>query len=70
MVIIMRTWSVELEVTDYSDDTFTGSYEECVEYIRNNYSDTEDDYQIAEIEVEDGCTTYTYEVIKKDSIEL
>ena len=29
-------WSVELEATLWTDDTFIGTYEECVEWCKKN----------------------------------
>ena len=32
----MKTWSVQLEGTLWTDDTYNGTFEECVEYCKNN----------------------------------
>lgn len=29
-------YSVELEATGYSDDTFNGTYEECLQYMQDH----------------------------------
>lgn len=47
----MKTfYSVELEATQYSDDTFCGTYDECVNYIKE-YEYTQEEARIAKFEV-------------------
>ena len=63
-------WSIETEGNSYADDLFCAdSYVECVEYIKENREWFEQDYQIAKIELEDGCATYTHSIIAKDEVE-
>ena len=66
-------WSVEDERNGYMDDLFIGeTYEECLNYMRANKEDwmtTEYDFQIAQIQIDDGLSTYCYELIKKDEIK-
>ena len=51
----MTFYSVELEATGYEDDTFNGTFEECVEYIKENEYSSEET-RIAKI-VDDGDPT-------------
>ena len=51
------TYSVEIKDTMYTDDIFNGSFEECVEYIKENeYTREENDVRIAKILVDDDNT--------------
>lgn len=61
----MRTYSVEIEPNGYEDDLFNGTFEECVEYCKeNDYTQENSDARIAEIEVDkDGSCTYCYSII-------
>ena len=54
----MKTiYSVEIKDTMYTDDIFNGSFEECVEYIKENeYTKEENDVRIAKILVDDDNT--------------
>ena len=45
-------YSVELEATGFADDTFEGTYEECVEYLKDNKY-TQKDGRIVKL-VDDG----------------
>ena len=57
----MRTWSVELRANLWNDDTFTGTFEECVEYCNEKgYAIDGEEARIAEIDTEDG---YCYHVV-------
>ncbi|MDL2302610.1 hypothetical protein LJC58_09720 [Lachnospiraceae bacterium OttesenSCG-928-D06] len=60
------TWSVEIEGNSWGDDTFNGTYDECVAYCK------EYDYKIdgvvarlAKILVEDGCVAETLEIVEE-----
>lgn len=57
-------WSVELESTGYTDDTFNGTYDECVGYCReNDYH--QDEARMAQIEVdEDNSVVFWHEIIE------
>lgn len=47
-------WSVELIYTGYSDDTFNGTLEECIEYCRKNaYSLDGNEARLAEVLLDD-----------------
>lgn len=63
----MIKWSVELEANSWNDDTFNGTYDECVKYCEeNDYQIDGVNAQLAEIEIDDsGCVTYTHEIIKE-----
>ena len=62
--MMTTTYSVELEATGYADDTFNGTYEECVEYMQE-YGYTAEDGRIAKILVdEDGCMAECLEIIE------
>lgn len=51
------TYSVETEWGSYMDDLFNGSFEECVEYIKEHgYTREEDDVRIAKILLDDDGT--------------
>lgn len=50
-------FSVEIKENDYNDDTFCGTYTECVEYLRDhNY--TQEEARIAKF-LDDGDPTVT-----------
>lgn len=58
----MRTWSVELEVNSWMDDTFNGTFEECVEYCQESgYEINGDEARLAEIDTEDG---FCYSIVE------
>ncbi len=61
----MKTYSVEIEQTEYADDMFVGTFEECVDYIKKEgYNREDNDVRIAEIELDEkGCVDYTYHII-------
>lgn len=63
----MRIWSVELETNSWNNDIFNGTFEECVEYCReNDYTIDGIHARLAEIEVdEDGCWTYCYDIVEE-----
>ena len=51
------TYSVEIKDTMYTDDIFNGSFEECVEYIKEKeYTKEENDVRIAKIIVDEDNT--------------
>ena len=54
----MKTiYSVEIKDTMYTDDIFNGSFEECVEYIKENeYTKEENDVRIAKVIVDEDNT--------------
>ena len=56
----MKTYySVEIEQNGYEDDLFTGTFEECVEYIaEHEYTVEDNDVRIAKI-TDDGDPTVT-----------
>ena len=60
----MKKWSVELEANSWNDDTFIGSFEECIEYCKKyDYKLDGKEARLAEVEVEDGCIVFTYDII-------
>lgn len=63
----MKTWSVEKESNSWMDDTFNGSFEECVEYCKSHSLDINgEEARLAEVEIdEDGCVTYCYDIIEE-----
>ena len=61
----MKTWSVQL-YGDYADDTFNGTFDECVEYCKKYDYKIGENCRLAEIEVnEDGCATYTHQIVEE-----
>ena len=53
----MKTiYSVEIKDTMYADDIFNGSFEECVEYIKEKGYTKENDVRIAKIIVDEDNT--------------
>lgn len=51
------TYSVEIKDTMYTDDIFNGSFEECVEYIKENeYTKEENDVRIAKVIIDEDNT--------------
>ncbi len=58
-------WSVELEATLWSDDIFNGTYEECVDYCKqNNYEIDGSNARLAKILVDDdGCVAETLDIV-------
>ncbi len=63
----MKKWSVELEANSWNDDTFNGTYEECIAYCKeNDYTIDGETARLAEIEVDDdGCVSYTYDIVEE-----
>lgn len=58
----MKTWSVQIG-PDYHDDTFLGGHDECLAYAKSLISEFPDaDIRIAEIEDENGMSTYVYDI--------
>lgn len=51
------TYSVEIEANSYNDDLFNGTFEECVQYCKDNdYTHENSDARIAKILVDDDET--------------
>ena len=71
-------WSVELEATLWTDDTFIGTYEECVEWCKkNDYRIdgkearlarllTENDYVLESLEIVDDLRWPPWMVMTND----
>ena len=60
----MKIWSVQIG-PDYHDDTHLGTHDDCLAYAKKllkNHPDAE--VRIAQIEDENGMSTYTYEIEK------
>lgn len=61
-----KMWSVELEGNSWNDDTFNGTYEECIEYCQEqNYKIDGQDARLAKILVEDGCVLEVLEIVEE-----
>ena len=57
VIIMTTTYSVEIEQTMYADDLFNGSFEECIEYIKEKeLTKEENDVRIAKILVDEDNT--------------
>lgn len=57
----MKIWSVELRDNLWNDDTYTGTFEECIAYCdQNGYDIDGEEARIAEIDSEDG---YCYHIV-------
>lgn len=63
----MKTWSVELEANAWNDDTFNGTFDECLEYCREHeYTVDGKEARLAEIEVDEcNCVVNTYQIIEE-----
>ncbi len=58
-------WSVELEGNSWNDDTFNGSYKECVQYCEKYDYKIGQDARLAKILVEDGCVIEVLEIVEE-----
>ena len=64
----MKTWSVELRDNLWNDDTYTGTFDECVAYCdKNGYDIDGEEARIAEIDSEDG---YCYHIVYSCEVAL
>nr|DAO65198.1 MAG TPA: hypothetical protein [Caudoviricetes sp.] len=64
----MKTlWSVELEGNMWNDDTFNGTFDECVEYCEEyNYLIDGKEARLAKILVdENGCVLEALEIVNE-----
>lgn len=64
----MKTiWSVELEGNMWNDDSFNGTFEECIEYCKeNDYKIDGKEARLAEIVVDDkNCVIDTIQIVEK-----
>ena len=64
----MKTiWSVELERNMWNDDSFNGTFEECIEYCKeNDYKIDGKEARLAEIVVDDkNCVIDTIQIVEK-----
>ena len=63
----MKTlWSVELEANGYEDDTFNGTFEECIEYCKDYDYAIGTDCRLAKILVdEDGFVAECLEIVEE-----
>lgn len=58
----MKIYSVEIEWNSYNDDLFCGTYQECVNYCKEQgYTFNEDGARIALIDEYDG---YCFDIIE------
>lgn len=59
-------WSVELEGNSWNDDSFNGSYEECVDYCnRFGYKVDGQEARLARVLIEDDCVIDTLEIVEE-----
>ena len=63
-----NVWSVEL-FPYYNDDTFNGTFDECIDYCRNMEYIIGKDCRLAKILEEDGCFLETLEIYGCDEGE-
>lgn len=64
----MKTlWSVELEGNMWNDDTFNGTFDECVEYCKEcDYAINGKEARLVKILVdEDGCVLEALEIVNE-----
>ena len=64
----MKTiWSVELERNMWNDDSFNGTFEECIEYCKEkDYKIDGKEARLAEIVVDDkNCVIDTIQIVEK-----
>ena len=64
----MKTiWSVELEGNMWNDDSFNGTFEECIEYCKEkDYKIDGKEARLAEIMVDDkNCVIDTIQIVEK-----
>lgn len=64
----MKTiWSVELEGNMWNDDSFNGTFEECIEYCKEkDYKIDGKEARLAEIVVDDkNCVIDTIQIVEK-----
>lgn len=64
----MKIWSVELRDNLWNDDTYTGTFEECIAYCdQKGYDIDGEEARIAEIDSEDG---YCYHIVYSCEVAL
>lgn len=57
----MKAWSVELSANTWNDDTFIGTFDECVSYcMKHDYKIDGLEARLAEIDTDDG---YCYQMV-------
>lgn len=64
----MKTiWSVELEGNMWNDDSFNGTFEECIEYCKEkDYKIDGKEARLAEIVVDDkNCVIDTIQIVEE-----
>ena len=64
----MKTiWSVELERNMWNDDSFNGTFEECIEYCKEkDYKIDGKEARLAEIVVDDkNCVIDTIQIVEE-----
>ena len=64
----MKTWSVELRANLWNDDTYTGTFDECVAYCNEKgHAINGEEARIAEIDTENG---YCYQIVYNYEVAL
>lgn len=60
----MKTWSVELDANSWNDDTFNGTFRECINYCKDHgYNLDGIDARLAEVEVNEvGTVTFCHDI--------
>ena len=64
---ITKIWSVEHNANSWDDDMFNGTFDECVEYCKeNNYKIDGVECRLAEIGLDErGCVVETYNIVNE-----
>jgi hypothetical protein len=59
------TWSVRLEANSFGDDTFNGTYDECLKYCSEyDYNVNWQEAVLAEIELDgSGSVVFTHDLV-------
>lgn len=59
-------WSVELEANTWNDDTFNGTYDECIQYCEDyDYKIDGKEARLAHVVIEDGVVIDTIEIVNE-----
>lgn len=61
-----ETWSVELEANSWNDDLFNGTFDECVDYCKNNdYKIDGITGRIAKVLLDGNCVSEVLEICEE-----
>ena len=58
-------WSVQLEATGWMDDTFNGTYNECIQYCEDNDYQIGTDARLAKVLLEDGIVMECLDIVEE-----